>query len=336
MKRLISIFLVMLITLSFSSCMKNETSTDEKGEQEANIAENEKIAFKVLENDKVKSIVTNLDVMEVTDVLNDIKDIDLYFEPANLVKSEDGAEFENDVKTATGLEAKVKYFVDSGDNRVVVIETNKYKLAANYLNDIDPYGIGDANITIFSQSTKSPFESSVAYYYDNGIATFDNAIYLENGAYQRYSYYVDQDEKPFENIDVLVSGDTPAISKDIIKAVQSNINYDSLSILIDNRDEWFFDGNNWFVKATLGIFMNNKENAEIYNAKNNLNGKVIEDGVIVIEVKDVVLPITLDAVLKDGKLPSFITEEHDNLFYSTITLDSNGMIKELVPTSVTK
>lgn len=344
MKKIVSCLMVLCFVFGFCACGKKETGASEK----------EKVNIKVVENEKGKKIVETLGTMKIDEVLKDIENIDLYLEPDYgekdyTVKNENKEtnyysgdklvytvydsdyeqEFANYTETASDLNAKVTYYIDSGNNRSVCVETDKYRIFANNLDTEDVCGLGGTEVVIYSESTEAPFESSVNYYYESGTATFTNAVYLENGNYQRYSFGVDMDNVESEYTDVLVNGKAPSVSDEVINAVQSDKSYDSVKILIDNSDEWYFDGGKWYVKATLGIFTGSKEAAEKYIEKNGLKGEIITDGMIAAEIEDVVFPVSEAAIIEDGKLPYFITEEHDDYEFRAIILDDNGMIKEI-------
>ena len=345
MKKIISCLLVLCVIFGFCACGKKETDADA----------NEKLNIKVVENEKAQKIAETLGTMKIDEVLGDIKNIDLYLEPdysekdyivktgndnetnyysgGELVysvhESDYEQEFANYTKTASGLDAKVTYFIDSGDNRSVCVETDKYRIFANNLDTEDVCGLGGTEIAIYSVSAEALFENSVNYYHENGTATFTNAVYLENGNYQRYSFGIDMENVESEYTDVLVKCETPETSDEIINAVQSDKSYDSVKILIDNSDEWYYDGDKWYVKATLGIFTDSREDAEKYIEKNGLKGEIITDGMIAAEIENVVLPVSEAAIIEDGKLPYFITEEHDDYEFRAVTFDDNGMIKEI-------
>lgn len=345
MKKIISCLLVLCIIFGFCACDKKETGADE----------NEKLNIKIVENEKGKEIAETLGTMKIDEVLEDIKNIDLNLEPDyskkdytakaendnetnyysgdelvyTVYESDYKQEFANYTETASGLDAKVTYFIDSGDNRSVCVETDKYRLFVNNPDTEDVCGLGGTDVVIYSESTEAPFESSVNYYYENSTATFTNAVYLENGNYQRYSFGIDADNVESEYTDVLVKGEAPSVSDEIIKAIQSDKSYDSVKILIDNSDEWYFDGGKWYVKATLGVFTDSREDAEKYIEKNGLKGEINTDGMIAAKIENVVFPVSEAAIIEDGKLPYFIAEEHDDYEFRTITLDGSGMIAEI-------
>lgn len=355
MKKVISFLMVLCIILCFCSCGKNDTGTNE----------NDKINIKVVENEKSKKIVEALGTMKVSEVLNDIKNIDLYLEPdfseeKYTVKTDEDTEngtkdinyysgdnlvytkyegygeegFVNYTKTASGLEATVKYYTYSDDSRTVCIETPKYSVFANTLNKDDVYGLGDTNIILASENEKTPFECSAVYYYDNGTATFENAAYLEDGNYQRYSYGVDPEGVESEYTDMLVSGTVPKISDDIIKVLQSDRSYKYAAIEIAGSNKWYNSGDKWYVEAELAIVADSKKQAEEYKEKNNLNGTVDDYGSFIVKIDNAVLPIDKDAFLEDGKLPEFISGEIDDSFFRQITLDDSGVITELTPSDI--
>lgn len=348
MKKAVSFILALSIIFCFCSCGKSS-----------------KIDIQTVGNEKSKNIVEALGAMKIDEVLEDIKNIDLYLEPdfndgKYTVKTEEDTEsetkninyysgdtlvytkyegygeegFASYTKIASELEATVKYYTDSGDNRSVIIETAKYSVFANRLNEEDPCGLADTNITVVSENAKAPFECSATYYYDNGKATFENAVYLENGNWQRYIYGVDTDGTESEYTDVLVYGAAPKINDDIIKVLQSDKSYKYAAIEIAGKDKWYNVGDEWFVNAQLAIVMNSKNQAEEYIKKNNLNGTVDDYGSIIVKIDDVYLPVSEDAILEGGKLPSFIAGEVDDSFFRAITLDDNGVITKLEPSDI--
>lgn len=352
MKKTISLFLVLCMAFCFYACGNNETNTDGKH------------SIEIVGNEKSKKIVEALGTMNVDEVLDDIKNIDLYLEPdfdeeKYTVKTDEDAEsgtkninyfsgdtlvytkyegygeegFANYAKTASGLDATVKYYTDSGDNRSVGIETLRYSVFANHLNKEDPCGLADTNI-IISENTNEPFECSAVYYYDNGKITFENAVYLESGNYQRYIYGVDPEGVESEYTDVLVYGVAPKINDDIIKTLQSDKNYKYAAIEIAGDNKWYNVGDEWYVNAQLAIVMDNEKQAEEYIKRNNLNGTVDDYGSVIVKIDGVFLPISKDAILEDGKLPSFIAGDVDDSFFRTITLDSNGVIISLTPAHI--
>lgn len=345
MKKIISLVLVVSIALCLCSC----------GKAKLNVSDNE----------KSRKIVEALGVMTIDEVFDDIKKIDLYLEPDfdnkdYAIKIDEDKEndtkdinyysgntlvytkyegygeegFANYTKTASGLDATVKYYSDSGDNKSVGIYTDKYTVFANSLDKDDPYGMADTNITIISDKSTDLFECSVCYFYTNGSATFESATYVEDGNYQRYRLYFYEDNTEDEYTDILVKGEAPETSDDIIKVLQSDKSYTSAAIQISGSDEWYNDGDNWFVKAKLAIVFDNQTDAEEYNKKNSLKGEVADYGSYVIDIDDVTLPINKDAIVEDGKLASFITGDVDDSFFRTITLDDNGTITKLDTASI--
>lgn len=355
MKKIISAFMVLCIIFCFCSCSKNDAGTDGK----------DKIDIKVVENEKGRKIVETLGTMKISEVLDDIKNIDLYLEPdfneeKYTVKTEEDTEndtkdinyysgstlvytkyegygeegFANYAKTISGLDAAVKYYTYSDGNRTVCIETSKYSVFANTLNKEDVYGLGDTNIVLVSENGKAPFECSASYYYDNGTATFENATYLEDGNYQCYKYGVDPEGNESEYTDMLVYGTAPETSDDIIKVLQSDKSYKYAAIEIRGSDKWYNSGDKWYVEATLAITANNEKQAKEYKEKNNLNGTVDDYGSFIVKIDNVILPIDKNAFLEDGKLPEFISGEVDDSFFRKITLDNSGVIKELAPADI--
>ena len=343
MKKAVSFILALSIIFCFCSCGKND-----------------KVSIQTVGNEKSKNIVETLGTMKIDEVFEDIKNIDLYLEPdfdenKYTVKTNEDDEsdtkdinyysgdtlvytkyegygekgFANYTKTASGLDATVKYYTDSSDNRSVIIETSRYSVFANHLNKEDPCGLADTNITVISENTKAPFECSATYYYDNGKATFENAVYLENGDWQRYIYGVDTDGTESEYTDVLVYGAAPKINDDIIRVLQSDRSYKYAAIEIAGDNKWYNVGDEWFVEAELAIVTDNEKQAKEYIKKNNLNGTVDDYGSIIVKIEDVYLPISKEAILEDGKLPSFIAGEVDDSFFKAITLDSDGVITKL-------
>lgn len=368
MKKYISFLIALCIIFCFCSCAKNEPETDEKSTTQTTgttVAENKKTDLKIVENEKGKKIVDALGTMKIGEVLDDIKNIDLYLEPdfseeKYTVKTEEDAEngtkdinyysgdtlvytkyegygeggFANYTKTASGLEATVKYYIYSDDHRTVCIETPKYSVFANTLNKDDVYGLGDTNIILISENDNTLFECSAVYYYDNGTATFENATYLENGNYQRYSYGVDTDGNESEYTDILVNGTAPKINDDIIKVLQSDKSYKSAAIEIAGSTKWYNAADKWYVEGEFAIVADSKKQAEEYKEKNNLNGAVDDYGSFIVKIDKVVLPIDENAFLEDGKLPEFISGEVEDSFFRQITLDDGGTITELAPSDI--
>lgn len=345
MKKIISLVLVLSIALCLCSCGKAKLS--------------------ISENDKSKKIVEALDVMTIEEVFADIKNIDLYLKPDFDNKdyaikiSEDKKSdtkhinyysgntlvytkyegygengFANYTKTKSGLDATVKYFVENGDHDAVGIYTEKYKVFANILDKADPYGIADTSIIIVSDKSTAPFECSARYYYTNGAATFESATYVEDGNYQCYRLYFYEDNTEDEYTDILVKGEAPETSDDIIKVLQSDKSYSSAAIQISGSNEWYNDGDNWFVKGKLAIVFDNQKQAEEYNKNNNLKGEVADYGSYVIDIDSVTLPISKDAIVENGYFASFITDDIDDSFFRTIILDDNGLITKLDTASI--
>lgn len=313
-KKFFVLFLALCVVICLCSCGKEVKENDTSDTPD----------IKVVENETGKKIIESLGTVSLADVFGDIKEItsaDYTGKPEE--------EVTKNVKTASGLDAEVTYFTDSGENTSVSVKTDKYSVFANSLNKEDTYGISDTNIILFSDKSSAPFECSAVYYYNDGAATFDNATYVENGNYQRYFLYIDQDSQQTDEVKTIVSGETPEISDDIIKVIQSDRSFDSVSAVFENRDQWFFDGSNWYVKTKIEFTLDNVENAENFIENNKLNGKIVaEDGVIV-EVENVVFAVNKDSFLEDGRLPSYITDEHDDYIYKTISLDDSGVITKL-------
>lgn len=355
MKKIISAFMVLCIIFCLCSCGKNDTDANEK----------DKIDIKIVENEKGRKIIETLGTMKISEVLDDIKNIDLYLEPdfnekKYTVKTDDDAEsgtkdinyysgdelvytkyegygedgFANYTKTASGLNATVKYYTYSNDNRTVCIETPKYFVFANTLNKEDVYGLGDTNIILVSENEKAPFECSAVYYYDNGTAILENVTYLEDRNYQCYKYGVDTEGNESEYTDVLVSGKTPETSDDIIKVLMSDKSYKYAAIEIAGSSKWYNLDDKWYVEAELAIVADSKKQAEEYMEKNNLSGTVDDYGSFIVKIENAVLPIDKDAFLENGKLPEFISGEVDDSFFRKIALDSSGVITELAPADI--
>lgn len=320
---------------------------------------------KTVTNEKVKKIEKSLGTLSVNEVFDDISNINLYLKPdfnnkkytvKTVADTENGTKnlnyysgstlvytkyegygeegFAHYTKTASGLNATVKYYIDSGNNRTVGIETPKYSVFANSLNKKDRYGLGDTNITLVSNNIKAPFDGSVSYYYDNGKATFENAVYLENGNYQRYSFYIDEEGKEEEYTDVLVYGKTPKTSDDVIRVLLSDKNYKYAAIQIKGSNKWYNSGDKWYVNAQLAIVMDSQKQAEEYIKKNNLKGTVDDYGSVIVKIDNVTLPINKSAFLEKGKLPEYISGEVEDSYFRKITLDSNGVITKLAPASI--
>lgn len=348
MKKAISFLMVLCIIFCFCACGSNEKST-----------------VNIVENEESKKIVEALGTMTIDEVFDDIKDIDLYLKPdfneeKYTVKTDTDTEsdtkdinyysgddlvfskyigygeegFANYTKTASGLDATVKYYTDSADNRSVGIETSRYSVFANHLNKEDPYGLADTNIILIAENTEAPFECSAVYYYDNGKATFENVTYLESGNYLRYFYGIDPEGVEMEYTDELVYGSAPKTNDDIIKVLQSDRSYKYAAIEIAGDDKWYNVNDEWYVNAQLAIVMDNKKQAEEYIKKNSLNGTVDDYGSVIVKIDGVYLPISKDAILENGKLPSFITGDVDDSFFRTITLDDNGVITKLDPADI--
>lgn len=357
--------MVLCTVLCLCSCGKKETNTEKKDTAKTSVSEAGKSDLKTVINEKGKKIVDALGTMGIDEVLDDIKNIDLYLEPdfnekeytvKTVEDTENGTKdvnyysgdnlvytkyegygeegFANYTKTASGLDATVKYYTDSGDNRTVCIETPKYSVFANTLNKEDSRGLGDTNIILISENEKSPFECSATYYYDNGTATFENAVYLESGNYQRYSYGVDPEGIESEFTDVLVYGSAPKISDDIIKVLQSDKSYKYAAIEIAGSTKWYNADNKWYVEAEFAIVMDNEKQAEEYIKKNNLKATVDDYGSIIVKIDKVFLPIDPNTFLEKGKLPEFISGETEDSFFRKITLDNSGMITELAPSDI--
>lgn len=344
MKKIIACLMILCIVFCFCACGKKETA-----------AETEKINIKTVENENCKKIAETLGTMKIDEVLADIKNIDLYSEPdisekdytvktagnnetnyysgnslvCTVYDSDYKQEFANYTRTASGLDAKVTYYVDSGDNRSVCVETDKYRIFANTLDKNDICGLGGTDVVIYSENTKAPFESTVNYYYENGTATFGNAVYLENGSYQRYRFGVNQDENETEYTDVLVSGKTPETSDGIIKVLLSDRSYKYAAIQIRCGNKWYTSDDKWYAETELAIVMDNEKQAEEFIRNNNLNGTVENYGSVIVKIDNAVLPIDKNAVLEDGKLPPFITGESDDTFFNKITFDGSGVITEM-------
>ena len=320
---------------------------------------------KTVINEKAAKIEKSLGTVSINEVFDDISSINLYFKPdfgnkqytvETVEDTENGTKdinyysgktlvytkyegygeegFAHYTKTASGLKATVKYYTDSGDNRTVGIETPKYSVFANSLNKKDPYGLGDTNIVLVSDKLKAPFKGSVCYQYDNGKAVFDNASYVENGNYQRYSFYIDEEGKEVEYTDVMVYGKAPKTSDDIIKVLTSDKSYKFAAIEIDGSNKWYCSDDKWYVNTTLAIVMDSKKKAEEYIKKNNLKGTVDDYGSIVVRIDNVTLPINKNALLDNGNLPDYIAGEIDESYFEKISLDSSGVIKKLTPASI--
>lgn len=363
MKKIYLHFLLVCVGIGLCSCGKKEDYVEDIVSSTVETATDADVyndTLEIITNDKVKNIEEVLKTISVEKVFEDISNIDLYLNPdfdekKYTVETVEDAEndvedvnyysgetlvytkyegygedgFANYTRTASGLAAEVRYYTYSDDNRTVCIETDEYKVFANHLDKKDIYGVGDTNIVLFSKNEKNPFESSVEYYYDKGKATFENATYLENKSYQRYSFYIDEEGNEEEYTDVLVYADSPETSEDITNVLLSDDSYTYAAIKIGSGMKWYNADNKWYVETELAIVMEDEEPAKEYIKRNHLNGTVEDYGSIVVKIDDVILSIDENALLEEGKLPAFIIGDIDDSFFEKLTIDSEGVITKM-------
>ncbi|MCQ2449872.1 MAG: hypothetical protein MJ132_06770 [Clostridia bacterium] len=349
MKKIISIFLAAFVFMTLVACTAKQNGT----------VKEDKNGIKIIQNEKCMDIVQQLKTLSINTVFEDIKNIDFslnpdfngkdytikekagqehktkeiqYYQNEKLVYTKyegyDMTRFSSYTTTASGLDATVDYFTYDDGARVVNVETPKYRIYVNEVNADLPYGIGYTEIVLLAENSLKPFDCSVSYMYDAGIATFDSATYLENGDYIRYSFFVDQDAKQSDMSEVIVSAETPALSDAVIKVLQNDKSYRYAAILIGNTTQWY-NGEGWYVKTQIAIAFDHRQQAEEYLKKNALNGKIDDYGSAVIVIDDVVFEISKNLIETGGKLKSFVSEELDIAHFEKITLSEDGVIEML-------
>lgn len=355
MKRLNLILICMCFIFILCSCGSVEKKTKKK--QSYNI--------KVVQGSKCEDIVSMLDILSVNEVFEDISDIDFNLSPdfdeqkyriETVEDSENSTKdinyysgdtliytryegygeeaFANYTKSNSGLPATVKYFTDSGDNRTVCIETSKYSLYANTVDESLQYGMGDVEIIISAENSIKPFDAAVTYYFDNGVATFKNASYYENGNYIHYSFYIDADSVEDEYSRVLVSGEAPKVSEDVSKLLVEDRRYDYAAILVSNANKWYNAEDNWYVETELCFAFDSEERATEYMKDNSIDGIVDDYGDYVVKVNDVILKISKDFITNEENFEHYVTQEIEDSYYQTILVDENGVVTDLESASI--
>lgn len=327
MKKLISFIIALCCLISLCSCSNEKIDVEETTiattETHVSVNVDKDISkIKVAGSAKSEDILKQLGTISVKDVFEDIKNIDLFMS-ADI----DGKVYS--LKTVSGLDAEVKCYIYSGEHRTVVIETAKYKVSVNTVDESALFGASDTTIILLSSESKAPFDCSAKYYFDGNTATFENATFFDNGNYTRYSFSVDQYGKEDERTEILVKNYAPKISDNIIKALQTDKSYKYSAVLLKGANEWYCVSDKWFVKAKLGIVFDNNTKAEAYMKNNLLNGKVEDYGSATIVLDNVVLEISKNVLLKDDAFEEFITGDFDSKEFKKITLDSNGIIIKL-------
>lgn len=303
------------------------------------------------------------DMMSFDDIMSDIKNIDLYYEPdfdGLTVQTEKDDESATAVKyyydgdtlvyavyegygedcfdyyTASkqGRELTVKYVNEESERFSVDVSCKDYSISFSELDKKDKYGAKYITASA-EEPAENDFSRSVTYTYENSNEYISQGFYYEEDGYHRYSAYPTEDNK--------IESEDTVIYK---KADSVNVNESLPSMLKDYRVkngelalgthtlEYTQNANgekSWYVVADVYAVFDDRFKALEYSEKYGIDVQKSEtdEDYWVAKFEGTALPVS-DSF---DDFFGFAKQEINDYYYCALIFDDDGRLKDLDPSS---
>ena len=351
MKRLVSILLTAaMVILSFCGCTNaaDESNTNKTTQQQ--IADNNIKAFD--------------DLMSFDDMMNDIKDVNLYLVPdykglTETVEKDDESStavkkyydgdklvytkyvgygedcFDYSCKSASGRDIVVKYVDESGERYSVDVSSDDYSVSFSELDKKSKHGAKMIYATA-EETAENDFPKYAVYVLDNDKLYISNGCYYAEDGYHYYSAYPVDNDFNIESEDILRYECVKDINvdSDLIK-ILSDYRVADKEIVFGNHNLKFTkddDGNKkWYIIADVYAVFDSKSKALEFSEKYDIDVNVsdTDDSYWTAKFENAVLPVSN----KFDNFFEFAMQEVNDYYYCSIVFDKDDCVKKLDSTT---
>lgn len=344
MKKIINVLIpILILSFVFCACSANY--------ENVSISSNDDVAKKVLEQFK--------DYLSFDDVIKDIEDVDLYFQPdySNLkekVEKDDESStakryfydgdkllyckyegygedtFDYYTKSKSGKDITVKYVDDDKVRNNVSIECDDYKVSYSDLNKDDKFKANSVYVTV-GKSTDNDFSQNITYAYTDGNVHIDSAYYYSNDGYHKYTTSPNENNEydSFDDI-CFVNVDSAEVDNSLYSMLTDYM-VDDCEMLVGNQKfEYFEDDCNekvWYVLGDFYAVFDNEKKADAFSKKYNVKVKKsdTDEDFWIAEFKQETFKISTD--FKDFYKTALDMQNTDDYYYTSVVFDKDSNVK---------
>ena len=326
-----------------------------------------KLTFIDAEDKSGEKILSCFDAENSTEeILNDLKNIDLYYKRPNFdslnltVKTEtdessatqkikyyDGDKlvyvvykgygetmFDYCTETASKKDVTVSYVENDGKRYSVTVKGDGYSVRYDSLNKKAPFGADDISL-LFTKEHKNDIDESLNIDVIGRKYYVSTAWYYNNKDFVNYYAYTDDGENLETDSFVRFSAaDKKSLSTDTIKAI--NENKDKLSVqTIFGRHKYSYTDNglkkDWYITADLRVQFADTEKAKAFKesmaAKAQVEDEIEEtNGKFFVTVKSVTLPVAENADFYGKDVYEQIVEEINDPTYKALAFNAENQL----------
>lgn len=337
MKKIIKILIpVLILSLSFCACSTNQ--------QKTTILPNDDVTTKMLKHFN--------DQLSFDDVMGDIENVDLYFQPdysdlKEKVEKDDESStakryfydgnkllyckyegygedsFDYYTKSKSGKDITVKYVDNDKVRNSVSIEGENYNVSYSDLNKENEYKADTIYVTVGNLDN---LDNCITYCYSNNNVHIDSAYYYSNDGYHKYTASLNDDNQ-YESFDDVYFAMVDNVEVDnSLCSMFKDYMLDDCEMLVGNQKFVYFENDNnektWYVTGDFYAVFDNRNKANAFAKKYNVEVKQsdTDEDFWISEFKGTTFMISPE--FKDF----YKTATSDDYYYTSVKFDKNGNI----------